>query len=496
MMRTMRGNVAFALVMGGLILLGGCASGKKLTREQALGEHAALAGLTTALEEARGQGVPDLAPDGFMEASESADRAMDAAKRGRAADADTEAGLGQTRLNRARADAEVSRDVLRDVLGPRERARKAGAADLFAEEMNGLDERLRDVSRLVERQRVNEARDRRVPLINAYRKLELDALKKGTVTAAEAAIKRAEQAGAKERAPKTFRTALDELDVARSILEANREDKERAEGHARRALWLAARATQISEVVRDFDRLDYTGEDFVLWHQDQLATIAAPMKMELPLDTPNLQVVQGVADGVAGLVAQNADLEARLAVSRGDLETQLAAAKKQLAETEARYQASISTMSSERQEMEKREQETRAKFDGVQALFTPEEANVYRQRQNVLISAQGFWFPSGQSEIEAVNFPLLKKITTAIKAFPGARVGVMGHTDAAGDDTLNMTLSQARADKVAKFLVDVGGVDPQKIEAKGFGEERPVASNDTKEGRAANRRVEILILNE
>jgi outer membrane protein OmpA-like peptidoglycan-associated protein len=492
----MRGNAALALAMGAFVVLGGCASGMKLTREQALEKHENLAALTVALEEARGQGVPDLAPQGFQEARDAADRAMDAARRGKAGDADAEAGQAMQRLTQAKSDADRARDVLRDVLDPRERARKAGAVDLFGDQMTALDERLREVALLVERRRVDEARDRRVPLIEAYRKLELDALKKGTDRAAQAAIARAADAGAKDLAPKTFRLAQDELGVARSVLEANRDDKERADSHARRALWLASRATQIAEQVKDFDRLKYTEEDMVLWHQDQLTAVAAPLGTELPFDTPDRQVVQGLVDEVRAVVAKNADLEARLTVSRGDLETQLAAAKAQLAESEARYQASLTAATSESKEMQAREREAQARFDGVQALFTPEEANVYRQRQNVLISAQGFWFPSGQSEIEAVNFPLLKKITTAIRVFPGAHVKVMGHTDSAGEDALNMTLSQARADKVAKFLVDVGGVDPKLVEAQGFGEERPVASNDTKEGRAANRRVEVLIVND
>jgi OOP family OmpA-OmpF porin len=61
---------------------------------------------------------------------------------------------------------------------------------------------------------------------------------------------------------------------------------------------------------------------------------------------------------------------------------------------------------------------------------------------------------------------------------------------------VNLALSQERARKVARFLVDVGGVEARRVTAQGFGETRPVASNDTKEGRAANRRVEILIINE
>ncbi|UCE76753.1 MAG: OmpA family protein, partial [Gammaproteobacteria bacterium] len=68
-------------------------------------------------------------------------------------------------------------------------------------------------------------------------------------------------------------------------------------------------------------------------------------------------------------------------------------------------------------------------------------------------------------------------------------------TDSTGSAEVNKTLSQQRAGHVAKFLAEVGGISASRIMATGYGKERPVASNETPEGRAANRRVEILIRN-
>jgi OOP family OmpA-OmpF porin len=62
-----------------------------------------------------------------------------------------------------------------------------------------------------------------------------------------------------------------------------------------------------------------------------------------------------------------------------------------------------------------------------------------------------------------------------------------------GTDAYNKTLSQERADAVKKYMVEKGGIDTNRITAKGFGEERPIASNDTTEGRATNRRVEAAV---
>jgi len=460
------------------LAVAGCATGSKLTRDEAMERHPGLAALEKSLSDAAAEGVSDLAPDGFREARKAADAALKAGLAGKGEEADHAAGRGQAALKKARDDAEHARDILRDVLAPREDARKAGAGELYGAEMSDLDGSLRDVARLVEQGRMEEAKARRAPLIDAYRGLELAALKKATDQQALVAIARAEAGGADKLAPKTLAQAREELDVARSILDANRKDTKLAAEHAHHAIQLADRAAHVAERIKDFNRLDYTDEDVVLWHQGQLAQVTAPLGTEPMFDVPDREVLTELTDQVAAAAKRVADLEA------------------QVASMKTGFEAELSAESAQRVLMERKEREVRERFDRVQALFTPEEANVYLQRGNVLIAAQGFWFPPGQSEIEAVNFGLLNKIVHAIGEFPGSHVQVMGHTDATGDDELNRTLSRLRADKVARFLVDVGHVEPQRVMAEGYGEDRPVASNDTVEGRAANRRVEILIVNE
>ena len=76
--------------------------------------------------------------------------------------------------------------------------------------------------------------------------------------------------------------------------------------------------------------------------------------------------------------------------------------------------------------------------------------------------------------------------------FPGAVIEVGGHTDATGSTELNQALSQLRAEAVRAALI-AQGVDAARLRAVGYGESRPVADNDTDEGRARNRRVELAI---
>ena len=75
---------------------------------------------------------------------------------------------------------------------------------------------------------------------------------------------------------------------------------------------------------------------------------------------------------------------------------------------------------------------------------------------------------------------------------PGTAVQVQGFTDSTGSDAANLALSAARAESVTRYLVQ-RGVDPARLDAAGFGASRAIASNDTPEGRALNRRVELQI---
>ena len=78
-----------------------------------------------------------------------------------------------------------------------------------------------------------------------------------------------------------------------------------------------------------------------------------------------------------------------------------------------------------------------------------------------------------------------------MKDKPDLRVSVEGHTDSVGSVAYNQTLSERRAKTVRDYLVSQG-IDASRITTRGFGKSKPIASNDTAEGRAENRRVEII----
>jgi len=100
-------------------------------------------------------------------------------------------------------------------------------------------------------------------------------------------------------------------------------------------------------------------------------------------------------------------------------------------------------------------------------------------------------FETGKATIKRQSFGLLAEVADAIISSNLAHVRVEGHTDDVGKDAYNLKLSQDRADSVMRHLIDVNGVDGGILEAVGYGEEKPIASNRTNKGRQANRRVEF-----
>ena len=102
-----------------------------------------------------------------------------------------------------------------------------------------------------------------------------------------------------------------------------------------------------------------------------------------------------------------------------------------------------------------------------------------------------FEFGKADLSVEAIN--VLDKVVSILKDYPKSKISVEGHTDSKGSQKYNINLSQRRADSVARYFIEKG-IPGDHIAAIGYGEDAPVAPNNTDEGRAKNRRVEIVIV--
>jgi outer membrane protein OmpA-like peptidoglycan-associated protein len=121
-----------------------------------------------------------------------------------------------------------------------------------------------------------------------------------------------------------------------------------------------------------------------------------------------------------------------------------------------------------------------------------EMTNIKETARGLVLSLSDILFDVGQATIKPSAQNNIKQIASVLKQYPSHHTSVEGYTDATGGDAYNLKLSEARAAAVRGALVG-GGIDSTIISSHGFGKDNPVASNSTPDGRAANRRVEVII---
>jgi len=134
--------------------------------------------------------------------------------------------------------------------------------------------------------------------------------------------------------------------------------------------------------------------------------------------------------------------------------------------------------------MDKQAKEIENKIPGAQVERVGEGINV-TFNEKIL-------FAFAKSDLSATAQSNLDKLAAVLKEYPDTDIEVQGHTDGRGSDEYNMALSERRAGTVADYLRSKG-ISSSRITTKGFGKTAPIASNDTDEGRAQNRRVAFLI---
>lgn len=124
------------------------------------------------------------------------------------------------------------------------------------------------------------------------------------------------------------------------------------------------------------------------------------------------------------------------------------------------------------------------------------EKNFDLVQKGMVITLKGVYFDFDKSTIKPESYPVLDDAAKILTDNPKITVEIQGHTDSDGSDSYNQKLSERRAYAIVDYFVKVKGIDVNRLRAIGYGESKPIASNDTKEGRSLNRRVEFVILGE
>ncbi len=189
---------------------------------------------------------------------------------------------------------------------------------------------------------------------------------------------------------------------------------------------------------------------------------------------------------MAQTAAQEEDEKNRLAKLQSDLE------KATLAKQE-HDAAEAKRLEEERLAQEKLDQQREAELQA--ALVRAEEAGaeINRSEDEIKVTFRTVTFEFNKADLKSEFESELANLATVLsKNYPTATLIVRGHSDATGPETYNRVLSEKRAISVKTFLISQG-IDAERVSSEGLGESAPIASNDSAEGRAKNRRVELII---
>lgn len=384
--------------------------------------------------------------------------------------------------------AELASTALAQVMKSRQDAANARAPQFEPELWQEAQRKFGDAIRLLERGDLKGAKRREIEATSLYRDAELIAIKAEYLSDTRQLLADADRARVERYAPITLGKAKKLLADAERELNENRYDTDLPRSLARQANYEAKHAIYLSEIVRRVRDRDLTPEQLVLQWEAAMRDIAGAADV-----VPDMQ--DGPDKLSAELVTYVDDLRNEnqaLGQEKSENEIRLADMEEELRVLDER----LGGATAERADLIQRlEAQARVKeqFEQVEKMFTPDEARVFREGNNIILRLVGLTFDSGASQIKPASFELLAKVERAIDVFPRSELIIEGHTDSHGGDAFNQQLSQERAESVQQYMINAMRIPTYRLIATGYGETRPVASNETESGRARNRRIDIVI---
>ncbi len=430
-----------------------------------------------------------LAPRNYARAVDEYQDAEEALRRGRNIEiVRSNAAEAANYFNAAAEAAQLANTALAQVMKSRQDAANARAPELAPEIWAEAQRKFGDAIRLLERGDLKGSKRRDIEATTLYRDAELVAIKSQYLSETRRLLADADRARVGRYAPITLEKAKQLLADAERELNENRYDTDLPRSLARQANYEVKHAIYLSEVIRKVRDRDMTTEELILSWEAPLAAVANAADvlpiMEQGPDDLSAELVAFIDNALRekqALEQERSENEIRLA----DLEEELRVLDEQLGGATAERAALVQRLEAQNR--------VREQFVQVEKMFNDQEARVFRQGNTIILRLVGLTFDSGQSQLRPDNFDLLAKVEKAIDVFPRSEIVIEGHTDAYGGDDSNQKLSQERAESVQQYMINAMRIPTYRLIATGYGETRPVASNETASGRAKNRRIDIVI---
>lgn len=251
-------------------------------------------------------------------------------------------------------------------------------------------------------------------------------------------------------------------------------------------IYMADRRIQIARAAAQREKMEAELEQLRLEHSRLLVRASQLEAEQARLEADQARMMsQATAED-----AERARMEAESAMTREE-ESALRARR---AREEAEQAKALAESSALAASLAKKEASLAS--EQAQSLKRQLENLQLRQTESgVVVTLGDVLFETGQTELKPDSISSLAEVVELLQSEPDKKIRIEGHTDAVGEASTNLRLSQQRADSVLATLVDLG-VDASRATAVGMGEDFPIASNDTVEGRGKNRRVDVILLDD
>ncbi len=368
----------------------------------------------------------------------------------------------------------LAKDTLQSAIAARDKALRENAPIFAPDEWDKAEDVFADATANLEDDDIDDAVEYGAEAADLYTKTTIKAIRNGILGDARNQLSLARQEDAEQYCLNTLRSAENLLAEAEAVLKNDPYDKETATQKAMAASYEARHAQFLAKVINGLSDKQELMEPFILKMEALFTDLATPFhyvpKFDKGFDEP--------AKTILGYILNLKSEEARLLAENSKMEEELSSLK----ESEATKSAALLKKELQEQKIQK-----------VKDLFTAREAEVVYQGDKLLIRLVGLQFPSGRAIIQPEYFSLLTKVQRVIREFPDKYLVVEGHTDATGNSFKNKILSEQRARAVTEYLIANLELNPDQIQYYGMGEQKPIASNKTREGRQRNRRIDIII---
>lgn len=439
--------------------------------------------------QAQSQHANLLSPTNFNNAMNKYNQALKQFKKGKGLK-DIEKKLAEVRrsLNKALEIVKLGKITFATTLKAREDALKANAPQYAPEAYEAAENEFMSAAKRLERDDIKNAKKKVPEIDKKYRIAELTAIKVSIIGTVRNLMKEAKKVEAHKYTPITYAKAQKLLTEAEAILSSGRRSETSAQEKAEAAEIEAKHAIFLTRQIKRLKEEEKQWENFFLDRETIIERIAKALGFTPQFDEGLDKPLKRIFTVVQNLQKEKKDLMNEVEEKNSEIQ-QLNSELQIYREKQEGLQAELQ----EKQlklEMKKRREE---QIKSIENLFSSNEAIVLRKGNNLIVRLIGLTFPSGKSIIEPEYFSLLAKVQRAIRKLPNASITIEGHTDSRGDDRYNENLSYERAMAVKKYLLANMGLDESRITAVGYGESKPIASNETKAGRAQNRRIDIVL---